>query len=555
MPVLLLLVLALIGMLTAPPVVEAKRLGAWGEYVVILQKDGQVWGVGKNSIGQLGLGTASKAVTFPTMMKNVVQASDVAAATIHTCIVDRNGQARCVGKDNYGQLGDGTTKDKTLLSFVSGLGSGVAQVFCSPASSCALLTSGAAKCWGYNTGNLGDGTLINRLVPISVKGFESSGLKDIAMGSTHTCFLTTLGRVLCTGYNLYGQLGDGTKNHRAYPAQIASVSGTSTFSSVSTGISHTCASSLKDGLVFCWGAGMYGQLGSGDLANSVLPVRVLGLRAAPVSVWATSSTSFVLMSNLVVMGFGENPSGSLGNGNTKYQTTPVNFNRGNIVEVRGGNPTTCVMDDMDLVYCVGGNGYGQLGLPVTTSLSLQVLKMQGLPTMRPTAKWTYGPTQSPTKPTQKPTAPTKKQSTLKPTKQPTSKPSQRPTKQPTAKVTKQPTSKPSQRPTKQPTAKGTNQPTAKVTNQPTAKVTNQPTAKATNQPTLEPSQRPTNQPTAKVTKQPTKLPTMKGQTFKPTSRPTFQPTSPTTLQPTNRPTTPMPTKKPTTAKPTNKVTG
>lgn len=499
MPVPVLLVLLVLALMGTIPGAEAKRLGAGGEYVVILQKDGQVWGAGKNSIGQLGLGLASKAVTFPTMMKSVVQASDVAAATIHTCIVDRNGQARCVGKDNYGQLGDGTTKDKTLLSYVSGLGSGVAQVFCGPASSCALLTSGAARCWGYNTGNLGDGTMDNRLVPTSVTGFASSGLKDIAMGSMHTCFLTTLGRVLCTGSNLLGQLGDGTQNPSLSPVPIAPATGTSTFSSVSAGTSHSCAASIKDGLVFCWGAGMFGQLGSGDQTNSAVPWRVLGLRAPPVSVWVTSSTTFVLTSDLAAMGFGENPSGSLGNGNTQFQTLPVAFNRANVVEIRGGNPTTCVMDDMDLVYCVGGNGYGQLGLPLATGLSLQVVQMRGLPTMRPTASWTYAPTQLPTKPTKrltsKPTAPTRKPTTLKPTKLPTQGPSKRPTKQ----------------------------------------------------------------PTAKTTKQPTKLPTNKGQTFKPTARPTtqpttLQPTSPTTLQPTKKPTTPMPTKRPTTGAPTKRPT-
>ena len=87
--------------------------------------------------------------------------------------------------------------------------------------SCALTDGGGVKCWGYNIyGQLGDGTITNRWAPgkmINLAGNVSS----TGAGEFHTCAVLTTGAVQCWGHNNYGQLGDGTTVDRTLPVQVA----------------------------------------------------------------------------------------------------------------------------------------------------------------------------------------------------------------------------------------------------------------------------------------------------------------------------------------------
>jgi hypothetical protein len=76
------------------------------------------------------------------------------------------------------------------------------------------------KCWGFNyAGQLGDGTTTSRNVPVDVPGL-GSGVAAIAAGAGHTCALRGSGGVRCWGDNESGQLGDGTLISRAVPVDV-----------------------------------------------------------------------------------------------------------------------------------------------------------------------------------------------------------------------------------------------------------------------------------------------------------------------------------------------
>jgi alpha-tubulin suppressor-like RCC1 family protein len=154
---------------------------------------------------------------------------------------------------------------------VSGLTSGIAAIATSYHHTCALTTGSGAKCWGRNdSGQLGDGTTAQRTTPVDVSGL-TSGVAAIAAGWYHTCALTAGGGARCWGDNWYGRLGDGTTTGRTTPVDVSGL--TSDVSVVTAGGSHTCALTTE-GEAKCWGSNEFGQLGNGEFGYSPTPVEV-----------------------------------------------------------------------------------------------------------------------------------------------------------------------------------------------------------------------------------------------------------------------------------------
>jgi alpha-tubulin suppressor-like RCC1 family protein len=147
----------------------------------------------------------------------------LATGEYHTCALTDTGGVKCWGDNEFGQLGDGTTTDRTTPVPVVGLSSGVRAIAAGGSHTCALTDAGGVKCWGDNEfGQLGDGTKIDRTTPVEVVGL-SRGVRAIAAGGSHTCALTDTGGVKCWGWNWDGQLGDGTSgegNDRSTPVEV-----------------------------------------------------------------------------------------------------------------------------------------------------------------------------------------------------------------------------------------------------------------------------------------------------------------------------------------------
>ena len=166
-------------------------------------------------------------------------ATTISGGGDHTCALTSAGAVECWGDNEAGQLGDGTTTNKTAPVAVSGLSSGVTAISAGGDHTCALTSAGAVKCWGANEkGQLGDGTTTNKTAPVAVSGL-GSGVIAIGAGGDHTCALTKAGAVKCWGYNAQGQLGDGTTTDKTTPVAVSGLSGGVT--AISAGGFHTCA--------------------------------------------------------------------------------------------------------------------------------------------------------------------------------------------------------------------------------------------------------------------------------------------------------------------------
>ena len=102
-----------------------------------------------NTAGQLGDGTTTNRSTPTRVLGLLSTASAIAAGSTHTCALTSGGGVMCWGDNVAGQLGDGTHTPRPTAAFVDGLVSGAIAVTAGGYHTCALVTGGGVKCWGY----------------------------------------------------------------------------------------------------------------------------------------------------------------------------------------------------------------------------------------------------------------------------------------------------------------------------------------------------------------------------------------------------------------------
>jgi alpha-tubulin suppressor-like RCC1 family protein len=301
----------------------------------------------------------------PDTLAPLLNIAAITAGDAHTCALTTGGGVKCWGDNGYGQLGDGTTTDRHTPVNVSGLASGVSAITTGYNHTCALTAGGGVKCWGRNSrGQLGDGTITDRLTPVNVNGL-ASGVSAIAAGGLHTCARTASGGVKCWGYNYYGQLGDGTTTDRQTPVNVSGLA--SGVSAITAGGGHTCARTSGGG-VKCWGDNWYGQLGDGTTTERHKPVGVSGLASGVSAITGGGSHTCALTAGGGVKCWGQNWYGQLGDGTTTDRHVPVNVSglASGVSAIAARYYHTCALTSVGGVKCWGSNLSGQLGDGTTT---------------------------------------------------------------------------------------------------------------------------------------------------------------------------------------------
>lgn len=292
------------------------RVSAGGSHTCALTQAGSIKCWGSNYGGNLGNGSEARQLV-PVDVEGLTEpVTSLAAGASHTCARLASGAVKCWGMNDYGQLGDGTYENRTTPVGVVGLSTGAAAVATGPWAlhTCAIMESGAASCWGENSGEQlgsgsfpGDGTsntpreVLGRsgivamamadytcalLAPqgtIDCWGIDAvyldssegltSGFAGIAVGAVHMCGLTLSGGAKCWGSNNHGAVGDGSSEYRDTPVDVTGL--TRDVAIVAAGFIHSCAF-LNTGGVRCWGEGEHGQLGNNDVAMQRAPVEVVG---------------------------------------------------------------------------------------------------------------------------------------------------------------------------------------------------------------------------------------------------------------------------------------
>lgn len=339
---------------------EKPFIAAGGFHTCVLTQTGKVKCWGNNVFGQLGDGTTIDRNIQVDVIGLTSGVSAIAAGDYHTCVLAATGEVKCWGDNRFGQIGDGTTTDRSTPIDVIGLTTGISAITTGSTHSCALTASGGVKCWGDNDyGQLGDGTTTDHYTPMDVQGL-TSGVTAIIAGGFHTCALTASGGVKCWGLNYAGELGDGTTTYRYTPVDVQGL--TSGVSVVATRWDHTCALTTSGG-VKCWGENGYGQLGDGTTTNSSTPMDVVGLTSGVNAISMGGNHTCALTISGGVKCWGRGSEGQMGDGSTTSRSTPTDISglTNGISAITAGGGHTCALTTSGGIRCWGSNGYGQLG--------------------------------------------------------------------------------------------------------------------------------------------------------------------------------------------------
>ncbi len=245
-------------------------ISTFNTHNLALKSDGTVWAWGRNDFGQLGNGTTTDSYT-PVQVSGLGSVVAIATGYNHSLALKSDGTVWTWGDNQYGQLGNGTTTNRSTPAQAAI--TSVRAIACGGLHSLAIKNDNTLWGWGYNYGVvLGIGTVALVYTPTQVGGMNN--VLQVVGGGSHTAALKTDGTVWTCGDNTYGELGyitDPAINNPTF-AQIPSLS---SIVMISSGAVHMMAVK-NDGTLWGWGVNQFGEVGDGTVTNRFTPVQITG---------------------------------------------------------------------------------------------------------------------------------------------------------------------------------------------------------------------------------------------------------------------------------------
>ncbi len=335
----------------------------------------RAWGY--NFIGQLGDGTTTDSLT-PVRVKLPAgtKITSVRGGCNHSVALTTKGHVWAWGFNNHGQLGDGTTTHSdTPVRIRFATGTKITSVRAGCDFSIAITTKGHVLAWGQDgDGQLGDGGTNDSDTPVRVRLPAGTKVKSITAGADDALAISTRGRLYAWGANADGEIGNGTTTDADTPVRVSLPAGTRT-KIVSAGGRHTLALSTA-GQLYAWGYNGKGEFGNGTTASSVTPVAVAFPAAGAItSLMAGCSDSLALTSDGVVLAWGLNSDGELGNASNTSSSLPVGTELPagtHVKSISAGCITSYARTAKGHVLAWGYNANGELGDGTTSNSEIPV---------------------------------------------------------------------------------------------------------------------------------------------------------------------------------------
>jgi len=287
-------------------------------FALALLQNGTVWAKGSNQYGQLGDGTTTNRSTW-AQISGLSSVTQIAAGQQTVVALQSDGTVW-----NWGKISrNGGPVDVSRPVQVSGL-SGVTQIAVAPglqaqypAASFALLSDGSVKAWGTNTNGMTgtDAGSNNPWTPTQVTGL-TSGVKSIGAGGVHGGAVLSDGSVRTWGWNRNGQLADGSTTDREGPV---SAQGLTTSATLFAGGFFCSFAAQADGSLRSTGAGTYNARSGPSLTFQGVPELTSGVSRVSLN----CDAGYALMNDGSVRTWGNNNNGQLGDGTTTSRSTPT----------------------------------------------------------------------------------------------------------------------------------------------------------------------------------------------------------------------------------------
>jgi alpha-tubulin suppressor-like RCC1 family protein len=293
---------------------------AGSSHSLAIRTNGTLWAWGSNINGRLGDGTTTSRRSPVRVICEFSDWCQASAGASHSLAVRNDGTLWAWGSNSSGRLGDNTTTSRSSPVSVVGGFSDWCQASAGDSHSLAVRTNGTLWAWGFNyLGQLGDGTTSDRSSPVSVVGGFSDWCQ-VSAGSYHSLAVRSNGTIWSWGCNRYGVLGDGTTTNRSSPVSV--VGGFSDWCQTSTGFDHSLAI-RTNGTLWAWGGYFDGRLGDNSNTSRLSPVSVVGGFTDWCQTSAGSSHSLAVRSNGTLWAWGRNVFGQLGDNSITGRSSPV----------------------------------------------------------------------------------------------------------------------------------------------------------------------------------------------------------------------------------------
>jgi hypothetical protein len=346
---------------TAVSVVRAPapaQVAVGADHLCMLMTDGSAECVGANDVGQLGDGsTSATSVATPVQVTGGVAFTKLVVGWKQSCGITASGELYCWGQTPPGAAGLPTTSASprrvTAISAVSSVGVGIEFL-------CALTTQGAILCWGNGGfGQLGDGAAQDRVTPAPIAGNRS--YTTVVADWYFACALTALNEAYCWGQNSHNERGDEQYQAGTQPASVQATPYRSAASlklvSLITGFEQACGLDAI-GAAFCWGHTHSNRLGGGFGIGLQPPLRVQTPEALR-SIGIPFETGCAAAYSGQLWCWGVNLEGKripspFAASLVGYQFPPVRALIGiPVTEVTGGMYYTCAKSEAGALYCFG----------------------------------------------------------------------------------------------------------------------------------------------------------------------------------------------------------